>query len=515
MENLTTEDIIPIDDHLLFFKEHIDSNDRAIFSARFGDGKTFFLDKFKEEFKEDYEFITLYPVNYQVAENKDIFEYIKRDVLMQLFTIVGLDDSEASKELMIWGYLKEHGTTLLGDILKVIPGLTIASAVFDLFKNHIEKFNKIKDSIKSESKHAEDYITSFNIGKGGIYEFDAISQLICHLNLQVKRIPSKKKNIFKKSVLIIEDLDRIDPAHIFRILNIFSAHFERPNTSPIESETTRCDNKYLFDKILLVCDHKNIENIFHHLYGAKTDFQGYIGKFSTIAPYDYSLKEHFKQYIINNLDTEISQFGNLSNAFAELVFARYLKDEDNSGNQERFKGIKEKLFIPSNFGNNHPDLTIPYTSAMDYSAPNLPDVKRKIPQNNRFAKFAYLLKRFKILEIFSEKYINEIPTDSRGTIDHNVPEILTTREFFKLIGECWLLAPHHGKGTVHAQHGKGVYLDLVENGSHLSRKINFKNIEVEIDNLFTHHSEDWIRQKMELLEVAKALTRTICPPNCY
>ena len=63
--------IIPIDDKLNLFAEYLANNDRAILSARFGDGKTFFLDEFKNRYSSDYIFLTLYPVLYQVADNKD------------------------------------------------------------------------------------------------------------------------------------------------------------------------------------------------------------------------------------------------------------------------------------------------------------------------------------------------------------------------------------------------------------------------------------------------------------
>ena len=70
--------IIPIDEQINSFADYIANNDRAILSARFGDGKTFFLDEFKNRYSSNYIFLTLYPVLYQVADNKDIFEYIKR-----------------------------------------------------------------------------------------------------------------------------------------------------------------------------------------------------------------------------------------------------------------------------------------------------------------------------------------------------------------------------------------------------------------------------------------------------
>lgn len=75
---------INIDDILEEFHQHISSSERIILSARFGDGKTFMLNKFKENYKDKYYFITLHPVNYVVSNNKDIVDYIKRDILFQI-----------------------------------------------------------------------------------------------------------------------------------------------------------------------------------------------------------------------------------------------------------------------------------------------------------------------------------------------------------------------------------------------------------------------------------------------
>ena len=71
--------IIPVDDAIKRFYEHLNAHERTVLSAKFGDGKTYFLQKFMEDekVKEGYTFLTLYPVNYQVAENRDIFELIK------------------------------------------------------------------------------------------------------------------------------------------------------------------------------------------------------------------------------------------------------------------------------------------------------------------------------------------------------------------------------------------------------------------------------------------------------
>ena len=64
-----------LDNKLDEFKNHLEHADRMILSARFGDGKSFFLQKVREDKERfgEYEFITIYPVNYVVASNEDIF----------------------------------------------------------------------------------------------------------------------------------------------------------------------------------------------------------------------------------------------------------------------------------------------------------------------------------------------------------------------------------------------------------------------------------------------------------
>lgn len=55
----------------------------------------------------------------------------------------------------------------------------------------------------------------------------------------------------------------MDPEHIFRILNVFSAHFG----DDLDADFSH--NKFGFDKVLLLCDYDNIKNIYHHFYGLK------------------------------------------------------------------------------------------------------------------------------------------------------------------------------------------------------------------------------------------------------
>ena len=74
---------IPLDNEILRFRNHLDITPRVIFSAKFGDGKTTSLEEMrKHEIMKDYDIFSIHPVNYSVASNEDVFEYIKRDILL-------------------------------------------------------------------------------------------------------------------------------------------------------------------------------------------------------------------------------------------------------------------------------------------------------------------------------------------------------------------------------------------------------------------------------------------------
>ena len=104
------DNFIPVDDTMEKFENHLLSHDRVILSAKFGDGKTFFLKQFKEKCKKDkkspFEFITLYPVNYQVLPNNDIFNLIKHDVLLQMLQLKMIDvDYEVTDKMAAEFYI--------------------------------------------------------------------------------------------------------------------------------------------------------------------------------------------------------------------------------------------------------------------------------------------------------------------------------------------------------------------------------------------------------------------------
>ncbi len=87
---------IPFED----FKEKLDTNSKLLFSGVYGSGKTTFINDFFTD-NEGYESIPIYPVNYSVASNKDIFELIKYDVLFQLIGKIPKENSLSINSLYI------------------------------------------------------------------------------------------------------------------------------------------------------------------------------------------------------------------------------------------------------------------------------------------------------------------------------------------------------------------------------------------------------------------------------
>lgn len=177
---------IPITQHLESFYEHLQSNDRTIFSAKFGDGKSYFLKEFKEKYKDDYYFITLYPVNYSVAENTDIFEYIKRDIIIRLAEddILYNIDFEALADSI---FNMENLMEVVSFLVSFCAHSTIIQKIIDKTKGIFDNYQKKKETYKS-------FLATFTHQKGGLYECDTYTKMI-EQALQYINRSQKKKNI--------------------------------------------------------------------------------------------------------------------------------------------------------------------------------------------------------------------------------------------------------------------------------------------------------------------------------
>ena len=298
------------------FESHlkIKNNTRIIFSGKFGIGKTYFLNEFFENKKEDYEAFHLFPVNYQITSNENIIEFLKYDILVELLkknkNIIQKNDYDNLIDLQLLLYLwgKDNFVEVIKIGVSLIPKL--GRPLKDVI-GLIENFLKFKKNIEAGD---QGFIDTFlnKIKKKNISETDPLSELL------KQKIKKQKKK--KQSVLILDDLERIDPEHIFRIINIFFAHFD--------SRNKELSNKFSFDKIILVADVQNLKSIFHYKYGKQTDFSGYFDKFFSVEVFQFKNEE----IIVKITDQIISNFQiedtiNLSNALKSDGFLRiFLED---------------------------------------------------------------------------------------------------------------------------------------------------------------------------------------------
>ncbi len=192
---------------------------------------------------------------------------------------------------------------------------------FQLFK---------KDYEKGEKKIVEEFINK--IEQKDILETDFFSQFLKE-KIEVLKVE-------RKSVLILDDIDRIDPEHIFRVLNVLSAYFEREDR-----------NKFGFDKIIIVADYDNIEKIFYHKYGIGTDSSGYLDKFFSVSPYRFDNKKAvigMVDRIVSSINNEDKNLENAVNEggyiklFLEHIFVKTISI--NKGNlRQLLKVVKYQL----------------------------------------------------------------------------------------------------------------------------------------------------------------------------
>lgn len=265
---------IDITEPLRQFETHLTNNPRTIFSARFGDGKTYFLNHYIEQHSDDTVFVMVYPINYSVAKNEDVFEYIKRDILCVL-------SKDPNFKEVDWAKVKDtlcdydNMLEVADRIGENVPFSNLLLMPFHLFK-------------KVDDKYAIDkFFDRFNEKQGGLFELDEFT-------VAIKETVTKIQSTGKKCILLIEDLDRIDPGHLFRILNVLGAHIDEDAES----------NKFGFDRIILSFDYETTKYLFHHFYGNKADYNGYMSKFLSHTPFYYSIKniarENLKIFLRDN-----------------------------------------------------------------------------------------------------------------------------------------------------------------------------------------------------------------------
>ena len=276
---------IDITHELKRFEQHLSRNPQTILSAKFGDGKTYFLNEHIRQHEADTLFVVLHPVNYVVSPNEDIFEYIKRDILCALMhteELQNIDWKKTIKDVL----LSKDFAELTDDMLTMLaPHLQMISEIIPIAKilpKSVDLVMQVRDNVSLKK-----YIEHFQEVKGGLFEVDDIS-IVIQKTIQAIQAHDKR------CVLIIEDLDRLDPGHLFRILNVLSAHID----------SDKCTNKFCFDNIVAVLDYDTTRHIFHHFYGEKANYEGYMSKFMSSHPFEYSITKVAHEQLFNYIEKE-------------------------------------------------------------------------------------------------------------------------------------------------------------------------------------------------------------------
>lgn len=330
---------INLKDKIKDFYQYLATTDRIILSARFGDGKTYLLNQLRndETLCNEYKFFTIYPVNYSVAKNEDVFEYIKRDIIIQLKRENLLDKVDFDA---VFDSLFDFNDiqTLVSFLLSFVPGGELYDKIFKRFCEKRKEYN--------EKKHTADkYLASFSQIKGSVYENDGYTTLIKNAIEWIKEDHSMSGFEWKKkkAVLIIEDLDRLDPKHLFRILNVLSAHIDDTSIPDVVT------NKFGFNNIVLVMDYETTKHIFHHFYGNEACYEGYMSKFLSREPFRYSIQP----FMVVEIERKIFNILGITNIFhifskfrerLSQLSIRELKKLTLFDTQDRIKGQKYECY---------------------------------------------------------------------------------------------------------------------------------------------------------------------------
>lgn len=350
------DDFIPVDDAIARFQNHLLSHDRIVLSAKFGDGKSFFLNEFKKKCANDdnspFEFITLYPVNYQVLENKDVFELIKHDVLLQILQLGIIDVKyKVTDEMAFAFYIQNNFYTFAESLFSMLSSVGFVSptnqSLFGLLhgvkwlENLKNKVNKIKKEV-DQTVLLDDYLAKFD--KNSVYENDIITKIIRDNIVTYQR----KHN--KKVVLVIEDMDRLDPAHLFRIMNVFSAHMDYGYRNMLPIDNSLIDNKFGVNNVVFVMHEDNTKALFHNFYGEKADYDGYMSKFYNKDIFKFSLEEEKEKYAIRLIvqktgvdDYRVTEFfrkGFLKNLSMRKIVSAMDKVDEQFQSLELKEGVK-------------------------------------------------------------------------------------------------------------------------------------------------------------------------------
>ena len=311
------------------FDEHLSGSNHVFLSAPYGLGKTTFLRNYinsKIENDEcEYNFFHLYPVHYAVNKNEDVFELIKYDLLFEL-----LKNDNSKKEIKVnfkrgvEDIVKKNARTILMSFIEKIP------QIGKPLKEIVEVLEKTENDITQlfetdfQTPELNGFIKRIENIKGSVFENDIITQ---YINNKLDEI--KGEDIDKENVLILDDLDRIEPNHLFRLLNIFSANFDSSEYSI---------NKFGVDKVIIVADYYNIKSIYHHKYGKDSDFKGYINKFYSNEIYFLTFNNAVKNLF--NQDYGLFEYPDYPNLKLNLLTLLFNSNQLNFRQMKRIVRIR-------------------------------------------------------------------------------------------------------------------------------------------------------------------------------
>ncbi len=167
------EKLMPFEKVSNAFKQHLENNGniKILFSGSFGTGKTTFL---REYFSGNicYEVFHLFPVNYSVATNDDIFRYLKAELLFLLLEKgIEFDQLFFKKTETAPAFLKENALNILLPFTRLIPqvGKNLHGILKELMilKKEFESYN---DELQiDDERKAKEFIKELYEQEGSVF----------------------------------------------------------------------------------------------------------------------------------------------------------------------------------------------------------------------------------------------------------------------------------------------------------------------------------------------------------
>ena len=196
---------IPIDESKMAFDVFLkkENNSRIFFSAPFGMGKTYFLEEFFAGRKEEYNVFHLYPVKYQVRGDVEMVEVVGADLFIRLYEDRdNIGSKKIIEDLLQDKDFKRKLKDTTGLLLKCLGSMVgVTPSIIDTARGFLK------------DEGAEEIWRNLTAIHLNFFE-DLVGEILKKL----------KKESGKENVLILDDLDRFEPKHIFKLLNGVFTH---------------------------------------------------------------------------------------------------------------------------------------------------------------------------------------------------------------------------------------------------------------------------------------------------